>query len=583
MIRDFLIRTLLSLIFVVSFSAVAQTSQQADMLQAKAYLESLIVQRFTQELATQVQAEQFSISAFLTLRKVEKKEPDLDPIADMDIGFLNPEQLYKEYASEKNGLGNYFENFVVNKVTVSVGLKAALGEEHQKEIEKWLQERVAAEFGKIGVGVIHTIKGPVAVDEKPAPTFLDQLKELQGLAGQLILAIAILFGVMLWKVMSGKDAANGSGGPEVNINNKMGEDGVGGRGGPEDSNQSQTISQELSLQEKVDKVAGQIQEVVPKLLPELETIIGEWCKAGDQGYIQTALLAQTVGKVIGRLPIPAKYHKEVVIYFTKMNSLGLAQRLEYLNLVYWDLMAALNLGSNALYKPFSYLNEAPVETVNQVLMENNSKLRTVASLYMSDTARMSYMMTLDKDAKSEIFKEAAQLNTLKESEFDEMDRSLSGYFGDESDELTVSLQSAFPKLVDALPLRETVLLLKDLEGDSVYRYKITKPSLAFFHQWKESYLENYLGRVSSEEILAYLSLRSDLKDIILPLLPPRMRTIVSDDLNRGSQIKPEELELNLSSMVSKLQEMIDRGDLDLMSAFKEPSAMENTSEVRDVA
>lgn len=583
---DLNIRTFLSLIFLLfAVPVYSQSNQQAEMLQAKAYLESLIVQRLSQDLSTQVQKDDFSISAFLNIRKIEKKKKDLDPISDIDLGFLNPDQLYKEFKQDKDGMENYFSNFQVTKVTVNVGLKASLGEEAKEEITKWLDERVKAEFGRIGQASVKTILGPKVAEKSP---FLDLLKDLQELAGMLILAMALLMGVMLWKAMSGKPSEVNGGGPDIKINNGGAGAGKGGADGSseQDVSSDQKLVQERNVNEKIEKVSEQIREIAPKMLSEFEGVITEWCKAGEGGFMQTALLAQTVGQVLGKIPIPDKYHKEVVKYFTTMHSVEPEKKLEYLTALYWDLMAVMNLGSSALYKPFSYLNDAPVTTVNEVLMENNSRLRTVASFYMSDERRAEYLETLDEEMKFDMLKEAAELDHMKESEFQTMDQWLSAYFNQDGVEADVAMESILPKLVESLSLREGVTFLKEIKGRSVEVYKRSVPSLAFFHEWNKDYLGGYLSRLASEELIAFLSIRQDLQDTFLEYVPPRMKIIVGDDLKRGAEVKPEEQEIQLRSMLDKLEEMVRRGDLKMSSVFPpmpEKVEEEDDTEVPDVA
>ncbi|MCB9025293.1 MAG: hypothetical protein H6625_03175 [Bdellovibrionaceae bacterium] len=560
-------RSFLILVLLLSKVSWGQTAPQGDILSARSYLESLIVKRYSQELSTRLTTENYRVAASLQIEKVKPQSKNDKIHTDLDLTYLNPEELYRSYSGEDELTKNYLNDFLIKKVDVYLGLKENLGEDTTKELSEWFKKRVTDDFGKMGVGTINKIILQKDADVPPNKTWLEQVKELQSLAGQALLALAILIGIILWKIMSGNAKNDASG---LNVSNKLEMHGQDAGDKPKDSSVDSTTKKadEAGLIEKLEKLTEQVNEIAPQVTGELEVIIKEWCLAGKDGILQVISLAEAAGKKLGRLPIPDEFREEVSETFKKVQKLTNKEKLESLRRVYWDLLASLNLGSQALHKPFSFVGGAPTGTVSEVLLKNNKKMQTIVSLFMSNEQRKDYLKNLSEEQKLELLNTAADLKEISEKELLKMENDLSHNFVMESKERSVSLSSTLTKIVDSLNIIDSCTLLKQIKGPVMQDFKQQTPSLAFLDEWPDEALKTLLKTASNEEILNYLKIRSDLKDRALNLVPPMTRIILSDDVDKPNMLKENEQVFYLESFLDKVRYLVVQGEIDLKEIFK---------------
>jgi hypothetical protein len=579
-------KTFLSLVTLIGLlvggleSALAQTApptggveaaRQGDVLGAKAFLEDLIIRRLSQELATRVDQDHFNLGAQLDIVKKPKEErPRLDPLSDLDLGFLDPEALFKSYSAQGSPAEKFLENYLIRKVDVYVGLRESLGEEAQQEVREWITARVQSEFGNVGSGVVSLIRQPVKPEQppKPDPGFVEQLKDFQELAGQGVLALAILLGLILWALLSKGGAQAPDLKPAVNITNQM-ESGSDMEGQAALGAVALEQAETEAAREKVKQLGEKILELTSKVPNEVENLIREWCQAGEEGIANVANFAEVSGKMLGRLPIPVEFKKEVTQALKKMSGFDLKDRVQSLERVYWDLVATVNLGSDSLRQPFSFLGAASSDSVNQVLMENNLKLQTIASVYMPDRARKSYLASLDSQRKIELLNEAAGLAQVAEEELSVMESQLASHFNQGGDGRSVSLADTLSKLIGSMGQMESIQILQQVKGPMLDKFKRTQPHLAFLSQWANEPLRFFLSKASNDEIMAYLRLSPDLTQHFLGLVPPMVERILRDDLQVTDSMRDTDKEELLQTLSTRLNQLVAAGEIDLESVFVE--------------
>ena len=202
----------LLIFFVIDIANAQQVSDLfPETLGAKAFLEDLLVRRYRQELSTIVDPLHIQLGARLELLRIQSKPIDqkkeiqnpseIQPISDLMLGTLDPEDILKSYSSPSENLiaKQFLEDYRIKNVAISVGIKETLPESTKKMVEDWLNDRIKKEFGKIGKGTVSIIRAPL---EPKAPTEtpklpVDWLNQFQNLAGQIVLAIAFLIGIIL--------------------------------------------------------------------------------------------------------------------------------------------------------------------------------------------------------------------------------------------------------------------------------------------------------------------------------------------------------------------------------------------------
>lgn len=567
-----------------SFSGYSQTG--ADIFGTKAYLESLMVERFTRELSTRLDKDKFKISANIQVARVKRKPAQESPLddtyTDLELGFLDPDKLLDQ-ANEPQ-VTSFLQNFDVRGITVMAGINEALGEDIRKETETWLQKRVKDEFGSRGESAVQFIKVPDK--EKVAEKIqspIEMLRDFQDLAGQVLLALTILFGLVLWKILSGKGNKAGSG-ASVNVNNKL-ESGDGAAlaaaGGGPGGNGHGSVENETKIKESVkqqtDAMVAQIVEIAPKMTKEIPGIVEEWCRQGDEGQRKVAVLAQIVGQTIGPVPIPNEFHEPVTNMFTKMADMNPNTRLNVSTQVYWDLMAVMNLGRDYLREPFSFFKGAPSYQVGSVLMEKNPEMQAVASVFLPRDHRESFFNGLDDQKKIEMLEVASQLEKMQQDEVDQLETELAPMFETQDEVKMVNLSQAFEGFVDVMSKREAITILKDIKGPAVEHYKRNFPSMAFLHEWSDQDLGQLVTQVGQQELMALLVLRQDLYDRIVNIVPPRLKQIITDDFKTAQNMGDMEIEQLLEKLHMNLVLFVDRGNVDLQTVFQNaPEATDDT-------
>lgn len=549
----------------------AQASNNADILGTKAYLESLLVQRFSNELATQVDESQFEISAKIDVSRVTpkiEKPTENSNYTDLELGFLDPEKLLSQ--NQENQLSHFLRSYRIRKVNVQAGLSSDLSEDVKKRVETWLTARVKQEFGKTGTSQVQFIQKPLAHTQLPQiKTFFEKVKDLQGLAGQAVMALAILMGALIFAVLNRpKDASGSEPSAAVNVNNTFENEGVGAGAAVAAGAMvpGETTANE-SKKKLISSLGDQIRDIAPKVSKEIDSIVKEWCRAGEAGFEQVACFAEVVGQTIGRVPIPNEFRQDVTDVFGKMYEMTPDEKLNILNQVYWDLMAVLNLGTESLHKPFSFLGSASTTMTQKVLMENTPEIQAVAAYYMPKKQRKSYFNSLGETQKMELLKEASSLDKLKYADLESMESHVAPAFADDSNEKVVILSKSLQSLIEVMSYKEAILLLKDMDGPVLLDYKKTHPSLAFLHDWPDESFNLLIQQAGQEEIMALVSVRPDLKDRVFQGLPPRMRQILEDDFSNIENMKESDQEKFLQNLHMQLVLFVDNGYVDLPSVF----------------
>ncbi len=557
------------------------TGMTPETLGAQAFLEELIVRRYSQELATRVDQKSFSLGAQLELSpapvaKEAAAQDDSTP-PDLTLGELDPEELLKRYASPENSerYRPFLESYRIRAVTLSVGLKDDLDPGVKAQVEKWLSDRISAEFRTAGKGSVYLIQAPL--EKKPAaksPT--DWLEHFQSLAGQALLAFALLLGILLWKILASREhAAAAAAGKEGGATHVMQQGGAGGGGGSTDlkgttdsDHRIKYGASEITAAEKeVLQLWRKLGSLAPAIASQSESIVRAWCKAGEEGMLKLACFAEAVGKELGKLPVPVDSLGEVAKAFAKMPEVGIVEKRDVLRKAYWDLMMSLNLGAESLEQPFNYLGGLRLGMVNQMLMDQNPRMKAIVAAHMPQTLRESYFRSLGIDTKRELLSAAGALGELPADEFRSIDGLFKGRVQSGGSRDVVQLGMALERFITALSPSEEVTLLAEATGATIEELKRTRPSAAFLHQWPDDKLTALLARSLPDEVHALARLRPDLSERLIALCPPMTAEVVTEELAAKDKQKLDDRNRAIAALNGRIRDMITRKELDLEEIF----------------
>ncbi len=610
--RTFSLRLLFSLMVVVihtlgstHFSFAADNSTPEE-LGAKAFLEDILIRRYSQALSTLVDRQAFSLGAQLQLvdAPIEKpKETPKDPPKsaeneqpdDLLLGTLDPEQLLKQYSlpEEKAAIVSLLARKRVKTVSVFVGLKEEIGKEVKAEVEKWLETRLNTEFGKSGKGQVNFVKTlpekPEKPEKKPEPPpakqWWDWLNQFQTLVGQVFMATIALLAIILWRFTTSKGdlkTSNASESPSI----KLTAEGLGANpstakasgkvaGEPTEDESQESFERRLQVRQEVHGLSVKINSLAPKLNNQFESIVRSWCQAGEEGFLKLVCFAEAIGKDLGGLNIPVDAMKDVGEVFGKMTSISSKEKIQALDKVYWDLVTVMNLGADALNQPFGYLSKSSPGTISQILMDQNPKMKTLVALHLPDEVRRNFIKPLTVAQKIELLENAAQLREVSTDELKSLDNSMKAKMGKGDSLNIVSLDMSLEKVANALSLREEIELLGELKSPGILEFKRSYPSLAFLPEWPDSELKKLVVRMNSDQAILYLSLKPGMKDRIIALSPPFLSELILEELNRKREINKNDEENILTSLSEVMKELVFIKEVNLQEIF----AGANTSEL----
>lgn len=562
------------LLFLATLGVCAADSGKlsTESLSAKALLEELLAKRYEADLATRVSRESFHVGAQLELVAITKK-PDVvdpEPLSDLSLGNLDPEELIKRYTNttDNQTILSFLEKYKIRKVSVLVGLRDNLPEETKGEVEKWLSERVKSEFGGAGKSLVSMIRSPVKEPGKQE-SFLQKLEKLQDLAGQMVLAAAIILSLFLWKFLTNPASpttGDTAGAMNVNLNQKQ-DDASSSAGGKSPELIAREKLEEAESLQKINEITQKIREVVPRLSVDFERLVISWCQMGKEGHTKLACFAEAVGRDVGRLPIPIDAIPEITKVFAQMATLPLKEKRTLLDLAYWDMLSVLNLGADSVNQPFSYLGAVSSQRLQQVLVTQNPRLQSIVSFYLPPELRKKYVQGLDSEKKLALLKSAGELYEVPAKEVRESENLLKPEFKSASNAEIISLAQNVARLCETLTPVEELSLLSVCQGPAFDQFKISTPTIAFLHEWNDRALGLILDQANADEIACYLRFRPEVRDQFLALCPPLTATMVRDELERNDTTSETTKNELLSLLKDRVVELVQSKAVDLEEIF----------------
>lgn len=555
----------------------------ADELGAQAFLEEVLNRRFTQNLSTLVEKQSFYVSTQVQLAGFDD-DPDNAPAidekpSDLTLGYLDAEQLVKKYGleNEKAQFGSLLANKKIKSLMINVGLSENLGANVKQEVESWMQAKLSAEFGNKAKLEVAFIKMPIANSETKAKPWWDWLAQFQQLAGVLVLALTGVIGILVWRMTTSKSTVDNQGTgstAQFNLNSKNETAPPPEASASRSTGQAETLEETRKYLEEIFLYSQKINLILPKVQNDFDTLLQTWCAAGNDGYQKVVCFAEVVGKDIGRLPIPADATQEVAAAFSRMYDLPLKIKQSIVEKIYWDLITIINLGMDSLAQPFGYLAGSDPSMINQMLIEENPKMKTMVSIYAPDDVRQKMFAPLDDGQKLEILKNASELSSITQSELKSLNKAFQNKMKVTDGQDNIQLGTALDKIVSALTKIDELLLLPQLQGYGIQMYKRKNVSVAFLHEWPDNKLGLLMSQLKTDHILTYLRLKPDMKDRILSLCQPRAAAVIGDEIGREDRVSAADKESHLLDIAELMYEFKENGSIDFDTVFPMPTKVD---------
>jgi len=550
----------------------------AEILGAKSFLEDILVKRYSQSLSTVVDKQAFSLSSQLDLTdlsdsELANREAESDTPFDLILGNLDSEKLIKQYGMEdqKSAMLTILSTKKIKSVLISVGLREDLGEQTKKDVEKWLSDRAKSEFGSLVKTEVSFVK-ELPIKREKGKEWFDWLNQFQNLVGIALMAMTFFLAVLIWRFTTGKaSVTNHKEGGSESQQIKLTTEGKGLGTGGADSVTASAIA--LKNDEERRQIEEQIQftqkinSITPKLASEMESIVRAWCNAGEEGKYKLVCFAESVGKELGKLPIPTEFISDIAKIFMGMSKVPVSDKRNYLEKVYWDLVTVLNLGASALEQPFSYLSNADSSLVSQILLDKNPKMKTLVSLYLPDTLRKKFISPLSSDEKLQILENAFSLKEIPSDELNDMSKDIKGQLSGDINSNNVQLEMSYQKILSTMSIIDEMEMLPKVKSQEIAEFKRKVASIAFLHEWPDDKLSIAIQKLRTDQLVAYLRFKPELKDRIISLCLPMTAEVLTDDLNQPDNMSRTEKEALLSDIAKTLNAIVSQKEIDLSEVF----------------
>jgi hypothetical protein len=323
--------------------------------------------------------------------------------------------------------------------------------------------------------------------------------------------------------------------------------------------------------------------LVSKLSEESETLVRSWCDLGDEGMMRMACFSEAVGSEMGRLPVPADSMKDLATAFSKMPGVAPVEKRDLLKKVYWDIMMVLNLGSESLERPFSYVSTMKDTMIQDILIHQNSKMKTLVAMFMPESLRQQYVSNQDAETKLELLRQALDMSEIATEELKNYESQFRSSIRADDRKDVVIIDSALQKLISALTPMEEMSLLPQLAGSGIEAFKMGQFSLAFMHEWSDEALSAVFSRAMPDEVVAYLRMKMEIKDRVIGLCPPMTAEVASDDLSRENGLTEWEHNIHLNQLAVRVRGLIDSGEIQLASVYQGAPSDDDESAERHAA
>lgn len=600
------LRILLGIFWLPSLTAFAQTqTSRPDILAIKTRLEDQLSKRFKDKISTQVAPELFNVGVQITIdysatvdaQNKNVKTSELPE--DITLGVI-------DHASElplSEATSDLMQKIKVRKVEVLVGLSTRLGEDYRAKLSTWLTGQVKAEFGGLGTSKVSLLAEvpPEPEKVKAKPTFEERFGNVQNFVGLLVFGLFLVLAVLLIKLIPSRDMKE-----QLAINLKIHEmknsemlisaprmplapaatpaardvtatsitavttgDGMGA---------NFAFENYRDHQKKVAYLASSSASMIDRALDL-------WFEEGEDGRKKIACFVDGMITHFGAgqvkstpsqdwvLPSRIKNDRDLPQVFRELASLSFADKGKLIERAYWDLLSIKTLGEAPQKTPFSGVAMLPPAKIQQLLSTQDKNTRSLTILHLPIEKMNQVVSEMSYEEKRQTLLSVIESPQVKANDIQLVDDSLKDVMKKQQSLVdgVIDLEEKLPNLLMCLSPMEEIQLALEMVAKSPDRglhLKQAYPGLAFIPEWPAEKLKILFNGISSSELLAFIQLMPNTAELILQVLPPRMRTIVKDEIGKKEMLS-DELNQNLELLRARVFKMVNEGQVILTSVFKD--------------
>ncbi|UYL07586.1 hypothetical protein B9G69_011070 [Bdellovibrio sp. SKB1291214] len=571
-------RLILSLIVLFhSCFAFAQANLASDVVTKRNTIENEVRRNLEDLISTRLERKTFNVAVRAQLSPIQppkkEKEPEADKLPEgMDIGSIDVRNVVESYEKKieemklKKEQAKEEKQFQISSLEVFVGLDTkAYPESYAKELNKWLQDRLTKDYGRVAKATVGKIsqkiekpKDPVPVKPEPPPeTLAQQLRKWAPVIAAALLALALfIMGLLLRSGMTSIASAQ----KPLTIEQKgelalesTGNDALGGEAQEQlPAPVSRLASEELDMM--IKKIAFVCMEIGART----NELIKVWIDANEEGFAKTALLVdclitarEKIMKETGamaalRIPIEqdmiSNYEEHLAEAYRNVGMMDDPEKLQMLKGIYWDLISVRTLGIQSLRRPFDFLNQAAPSDVKELLDHQPDDTRALAMMYLPKETQSDLLTSMDEFNKLNTIRSMLLNAEVDVKKLWDHDTSVKVVVEAQQSKEQTRLVNLFPRTLEAIqtltPVDEITTLRKvspslPMDGRNLKHNYLT---LAFVDEWKPDYIRRLTQIATAEEVLNLIRVIPQAQYAILEQCPPMMKTILADDLKLSTKV-----------------------------------------------
>jgi hypothetical protein len=570
-------RLILALIVLFHSSfAFAQANLASDVVTKRNAIENEVRRNLEDLISTRLEKKTFNVAVRAQLSPIQppkkEKEPEADKLPDgMDIGSIDVRNVVDSYEKKieelklKKEQAKEEKQFQISSLEVFVGLDtAAYPESYAKDLNKWLQDRLTKDYGKVAKATVGKIsqktekpKEATPVKEVPPETLAQQLRKWAPVIAAGLLALALfIMGLLLRSGMTSIASAQ----KPLTIEQKgelalesTGTDALGG-----DAQEQLPAPVSRLASEELDMMIKKIAFVCMEIGARTNELIKVWIDANEEGFAKTALLVdclitarEKIMKETGamaalRIPIEqdmiSNYEEHLAEAYRNVGMMDDPEKLTMLKGIYWDLISVRTLGIQSLRRPFDFLNQADPSDVRELLEHQPDDTRALAMMYLPKETQSDLLTSMDEFNKLNTIRSMLLNAEVDVKKLWDHDTSVKVVVESQQSKEQTRLVNLFPRTLEAIqtlsPVDEITTLRKvspslPMDGRNLKHNYVT---LAFVEEWKPDYIRRLTQIATAEEVLNLIRVIPQAQNAILEQCPPMMKTILADDLKLSSKV-----------------------------------------------
>lgn len=628
MIRFRIFFYLISIMLFLSSEVLGVTQLSSEALEVKNKLEIEIQKSLNNLISTQLSPESFSLGVRVQLTSLKppapnetKKAEDL-PIG-MDLGAIDVRELVSSYEKQieelklkKDDKKDDKNQFQLSLIEVTAGLDESYGDEYIKKFSSWLQTKMKAEYGSVVKTTVNKLnlkklapkedklKPDDKPEIKPEPTLWDRVKDFIPIMMAIILALSLLlFGKTikngLYQIASAQKTLTLESKSEWLIGaGKNAEKLLGSGKNAEDPNQTKRIAYAT---DEFERITGKIAFVCLELGDRLNELVRVWIDSGDEGFIKTALLIDTIVNARERImsktgaiaPIKIPLDEQLVKMsdenlseaYNQVSNMPPQDKVEMLDKIYWDLVSFKTLGIHSLRKPFDFLQSLPKENIIELLSTQKKEAQALALVYLPKETKTEILNEFPEEKRTEVLKNMLVQSQFSQKEIWDIDMSVKVASLNNTLGPVDKMVNIFPRTLEVLQTLDQVSEIRILRQivnqlpDHGVAVKAQYTSFAFIDEWKTDYIRKLAQQATGDEILTLVRLIPEAKELILSECPPKIKMIVEDDLKLNTKVDDANLNKKLNSLKSKWNKLLVSENI----AFSKVIKAKDQREVKNAA